>query len=255
MWVFIFAIASAYVEAPYLDVNFFIKYDRVYSYIEEEHNQIEIDMSLELMPYIEYEDFLIDREVIAHYDIEKTIELPSDFNYNDIGVLQIEMYYSDIELIFSYDGLTINFNANIYYYILDRSYSTLAYIVEYWNVSKFIEQNIEYPFYILIPSTNGYITIERDIREYTNEEIYDLGYDDGYRDGERDGHENGYEDGYRDGEYVGSMTQPIFKLFNAVFRSIDTVLQTEVLPGIKLWYIVSIPLVFLIIQFFINLWR
>lgn len=65
----------------------------------------------------------------------------------------------------------------------------------------------------------------------------------------------GYDDGYSAGVYDTSKEHALFKIFDAVFSVIDNVLQVEILPGIRLWYLLGVPLFFLILQFVLNLFR
>ena len=84
---------------------------------------------------------------------------------------------------------------------------------------------------------------------------YQAGEDDGYLSGKEDGYNLGFIDGYNKGLIDGNTETNIFTYLNGVFRAVDAFLSVEIIPGITLWAIVLIPIVFGVIAFFLNLWR
>ena len=92
---------------------------------------------------------------------------------------------------------------------------------------------------------------------------YDNGYRDGYDDGETDGREigfnegqiDGYNRGYSDGLANTDVVDSAIALVKGVFSGIDTVLNIEIIPGLKLSIILLVPIVFGVVSFFLNLWR
>lgn len=64
--------------------------------------------------------------------------------------------------------------------------------------------------------------------------------------------ENAYNEGYEEGK------KEAFNIINFVRQIIlmvDTILQIEILPFVKLWYIVAIPLIIGVVKFVLSWWR
>lgn len=61
-----------------------------------------------------------------------------------------------------------------------------------------------------------------------------------------------YNKGMQEGQKIGLKIENII---NNLLEPIDRFLQIEIYPGIKLWYIVAVPLFFSLLQFFLSLWR
>lgn len=244
-------------DAPFLVFQMTGTYNE--QYVEIESDSLEVQIDFYMYVFLEHEIGLDDIYTIFEEDIEiehrYNLDLENNYNEDYIARIQTDIYFDNIQYVQSYDSATITLDYTIETYARDRENNTMGYkyIEDRLVLSK--EMNFDITYNASFPPLYYQVILQKEIRGFSHDEIYQEGYNDGYHDGEQEGYENGYYDGYDEGEYYGSMTQPIFRLFNAVFRTIDSVLQTEILPGIKLWYIVSIPLVFLIIQFFINLWR
>lgn len=96
---------------------------------------------------------------------------------------------------------------------------------------------------------------------------YSQGYDDGYYEGKNDGIEEGYQQGYEDGEENGfndgyqmgleqghadNDSYGIAPFVQSIFNGFSTMLNVEIFPKIKLWYIIGIPLIFGIVRFIIG---
>lgn len=96
---------------------------------------------------------------------------------------------------------------------------------------------------------------------------YSQGYDDGYDAGKNDGIEEGYQQGYEDGEENGfnegyqlgleqgraeNDSYGIAPFVQSIFNGFSTMLNVEIFPKIKLWYIIGIPLIFGIVKFVIG---
>lgn len=96
---------------------------------------------------------------------------------------------------------------------------------------------------------------------------YSQGYEDGYEAGKNEGIEEGYQQGYDDGEENGfndgyqmgleqgraeNDSYGITPFVQTIFNGFSTMLNIEIFPKIKLWYIIGIPLIFGIVKFIIG---
>lgn len=74
---------------------------------------------------------------------------------------------------------------------------------------------------------------------------YEDGYTDGYADGEEIGYTDGYSIGFSDGSKGGSslLVKP-FDLIKQSFTAINTIMNKQIFPGITIWTIVCVPLIF-----------
>lgn len=101
----------------------------------------------------------------------------------------------------------------------------------------------------------------RDIGIYKTMSVISLRYDsstyeEGFNNGFNNGQESGYTNGYQAGFDEGSKLGPVGRtneLIGSVFKVVDDVLQIEILPGFKLWYIIGVPLLFGAVKFIIGL--
>lgn len=67
--------------------------------------------------------------------------------------------------------------------------------------------------------------------------------------------EQEYNRGYKDGQINGQASAGKIPWLVSVFNSIDTCLSIEIFPGLKLWYIVALPIVFSLIAFVLSFFR
>lgn len=250
----IFAIPDA---APFFEMSITGTYYEQYSDVQNDN--LKVGVNFDLYIFLEHELGLNDIYNIFDEDIEisKTydLDLGQNYNYEYVSLIQTVIYYDNIQYIQTFDNATLTMDYTIETYARDRNGAEMAYKYIEDRIELYREMNFNMPYNASIPPFYYSVYLEKELRGFSHNEIYQEGYNDGYHDGEEEGYFNGYFDGYTEGEYNGSMTQPIFKLFNAVFRVVDNILSVEILPGIKIWYILGVPFVFLIIQFFINLWR
>lgn len=83
------------------------------------------------------------------------------------------------------------------------------------------------------------------------EEYEEIGYNNGYDYGL----EIGYNNGYNDGVIAGSNNFNILNLIRSLFDLVWSFLSVEMLPNIKLIYIVAIPLVLSVLKFILGWFR
>lgn len=67
--------------------------------------------------------------------------------------------------------------------------------------------------------------------------------------------QNEYNRGYKDGVANGQASAGEIPWLVSVFNSIDKCLSIEIFPGLKLWYVVAIPIVFSLIAFVLSFFR
>lgn len=108
------------------------------------------------------------------------------------------------------------------------------------------------PYY---KGTYNYFTRTHEIQitlNYTNDiESYNTGYNDGVTNG----YNTGYNEGYQNGTKDMSATINEQTWLTSIFKSIDTCLSIEIFPKFKLWYLISIPIMFALVRFVISFFR
>ena len=67
--------------------------------------------------------------------------------------------------------------------------------------------------------------------------------------------QNEYNRGYKDGVANGQASAGEIPWLVSVFNSIDRCLSIEIFPGLKLWYVVAIPIIFSLIAFVLSFFR
>jgi hypothetical protein len=152
-----------------------------------------------------------------------------DINFNTLGLDN----YSSNQL--SYD-ITVSYGASWHYYNAADIYSTptstqlKGVMNDYGGDNRIIERQ-EY-------SKKGcsFSAIDEAVlSSYARSEGYHQGYDAAVQENE--------------------LNTGIWGLLEAAFNAANGVLSVEILPGIKLWYLLGVPLAFGLIAFFLNLWR
>lgn len=125
------------------------------------------------------------------------------------------------------------------------------------SLNNLVVTNV-YNFGSTIPYYNGpfsYFTRTHELQltlSYTNDiESYNTGYNDGKINGFNDG----YKDGYKQGTKDMSATINEQTWLTSIFKSIDTCLSVEIFPKFKLWYLISIPIMFALVRFVISFFR
>ena len=86
---------------------------------------------------------------------------------------------------------------------------------------------------------------------------YSQGYDEGFNTGvsQSNNYDNGFNDGYALGIGDNIIPKNIIGWFRIVSRGVQSVLDIEILPYMKVGYIISIPIMFGLILFIIRLVR
>lgn len=217
------------------------------------------------------------------------------FTYEDMDALieELPIYNDTVEIIVSYtdiggpgpfiDNRKINmttFDVQINNSVLS-GFIYIEYIVNYRDINGNQQtfNSYERSFSIILEEQ----TVNMTLTSYNisfdistgDTEAYQEGYTDGYEDGRESGYNEGYEDGETDGREKGfnegqidgynrgysdglantDVVDSAIALVKGVFSGIDTLLNIEIIPGLKLSIILLVPIVFGVVSFFLNLWR
>lgn len=89
------------------------------------------------------------------------------------------------------------------------------------------------------------------LKDYWSEIGFESGLTEGYDRGSSDGYELGFEAGFSEGLNANNFMNTIRQLF----ATVSDVMQVEILPNIRLWYIVGVPLVLSVVRFILGWWR
>lgn len=188
-----------------------------------------------------------------------------------------KLSYDEINNVFFISETSqANYTLNVDY--LDYVEEETTFYIEYKNAYVVIEEviqnnnNFSYDDFtnyvnndnrkalepLLLKTTNIYnIIYNLQTQAFTNGQM--SGYDEGYEDGHRDGiNDNAaYDVGYREGYDVGIgdniIPKNIIGWFRIVARGIQNILDIEILPYMKVSYIISIPILFGLILFIVRL--
>lgn len=80
-------------------------------------------------------------------------------------------------------------------------------------------------------------------------------YSNGFNDGKIDGFNDGYKEGYKIGVKDTSATINEQTWLTSIFKTIDSCLSIEIFPKFKIWYLISIPVMFALVRFVISFFR
>lgn len=81
---------------------------------------------------------------------------------------------------------------------------------------------------------------------------YEEGLADGYEEGYREGNDYGYRLGLEQGtEYAGSFEN----FWTSLFNGVSSILDVEIFPNFKLWYILGAPIILSLLAFVVGFFR
>ena len=93
-------------------------------------------------------------------------------------------------------------------------------------------------------------------RDVGYETGYDEGFDEGFGLGRDVGYETGYHEGYDEGFDVGSgENKGVLNFIKSIFNTINALGNVEILPYIKIWYIIGIPVILAVVRFALGWFR
>lgn len=185
-------------------------------------------------------------DVNLYFDIYIEID-----DYNDNVIYENEISYEDNDLVYYnvvFSGVTS-----------DNYVSSMQSLVNGPRFIRYIAGSILIPFEYENGFNDGYFEGTTETEDYyeeliipeIKEEYEEIGYNKGYDYGL----EIGYNNGYNDGVIAGSNNFNILNLIRSLFDLVWSVLSVEMLPNIKLIYIVAIPLVLSVIKFILGWFR
>lgn len=211
---------------------------------------------------------------IASYYTESGFYMITRAYFNKLGYDEINNVFFISQTIRATD---VNYNSTYY---LDYTQDITSFYIEYKNayivIEDVIENNVNYSYtdftnYInndnkkaleplLLKTTNIYNIINNlQSQAYNNGKMsgYDEGYNDGYNSGiiDNTAYQNGYNDGYDVGIGDNIIPKNIIGWFRILGRGIQSVLDIEILPYMKVGYIIGIPILFGLILFIVRLVR
>lgn len=182
--------------------------------------------------------------------------------YFDIYI-EIDDYIENViyenEISFERDNSTINYNINFSNDNAQNYIISIQELINGNNLVRYIPGSILLPIEYEKGYQDGYNDGEIDTEDYyeeliipeIKEEYEEIGYNNGYNYGL----EIGYNNGYNDGVISGSNNFNILNLIRSLFDLVWDALNIEMLPNIKLIYIVSIPLILSVIKFILGWFR
>ncbi|MEM3312281.1 MAG: hypothetical protein QW042_05035 [Thermoplasmata archaeon] len=197
---------------------------------------------------------------VALDDIE-TFEINYDL-YFDIYI-EIDDYIDDViyenEISFEINNETISYNIFFSNDNAPNYVSSFQELVTGNTLVRYIPGGLVIPIEYEKGYQDGYndgVTETEDYYEELiipdiKEEYEEIGYNNGYDYGL----EIGYNNGYNDGVIAGSNNFNILNLIRSLFDLVWDALNVEMLPNIKLIYIVSIPLILSVIKFILGWFR
>lgn len=208
---------------------------------------------------IDYRSFVMTNQIINSVNEIENIEL----SFNMIA-LRYEGGYEEVDVYFDFEiqfdvEITLNNIEDVEHNaIFSDNYSSFG--IDASNLPVSVRQQINDNIFDDINSVHAQTSV-RDFKIYFNtinagySNGYDSGWDKGYQSGVNYGQELGYNNGYNDGVIAGSSDFNILNFIRSLFDLIWGVLSVEMLPNIKLVYIVAIPLVLSVIKFILGWFR
>lgn len=166
-------------------------------------------------------------------------------NYNDIYLIFSTNYSSgfypgDINFFIDYSSFYVETDIGDYINLFN-DFIDLKYQEEYSAIIGQLQANIQGLQEENI-SLNNQLNDKENQIEQIEQELETL----------RGEFDNAYNEGYEEGQ------KEAFNIINFVRQIIlmvDSVLQIEILPFVKLWYIVAIPLIIGVVKFVLSWWR
>ena len=233
--------ADVYTDT-YADVYNEFSFDYSMIVENEKTTGLNLIVEYETRAHLESNDFInylvLDDTTIGRYETSFSIENENIINYK---LIKYDIIPELAYITWNNDFITVGFDFTISFALssTDPDYETISFAETLSN-----EYNYEY-----VGGAWGGQDIDLITASYTTLT------GNIYLDDSSPEYLSGYNAGYNAGVLESSAEHPIFKIFNAVFGVIDNVLQVEILPGIRLWYLLGVPLFFLILQFVLNLFR
>lgn len=138
--------------------------------------------------------------------------------------------------------------------------SPTAFIYEFYYNNANNQQQVEiinvdsgwYSSFILQDEINNNVLYQQPLIDYMNEQQRNAGYGEGYRLGREVGEEVGYNTGYQDGYGEGASGQINTSWVLSLMNTATSILNIEILPNIKLIYLVGAFIILAFVRFVIG---
>lgn len=154
----------------------------------------------------------------------------------NVGVNSNNSYY--VECFYNIDIVSLDSDGNEEYLgrVYRDSYS-LTNALPYFNPDEFLFQN-NFNFTLAISNI--------ELTYFSLSGIYDNAWENGYEKGTEDGYLQGYEEGFD----IGSgENKGVLEYIRTIINIFDDIFNVEILPNIKIWYILGVPLILAIVKF------
>lgn len=226
----------ATLSMPNVDFYFNLKGQTSISDISQNNGIIEFEIDTDYFCYFEtnsYPNFMVADDERIGMDLFSLYFDIGDYKLSQITEYTLQMAVTYHELVVNIDSYTIYFDID--YYMMVIANDGMAWD-NYYSISREIVLNTSEQFTILQ-------TYELNGNEYN------------FIFTPRNQDNSIYYEGYEQGRNDQTQSEEIWQLFDVIFNVANNILSIEILPGIKLWYLVGIPVFFLLLQFILNLFR
>ena len=221
---------------PNVDFYFLLEAETTITDISQNNSQVEFEFDADYYCYFEtnsYPDFLVADSERIGMDLFTIYVDIGEYKLSQLIDYKLQMNITYHELIVNIDSYSIYFDID--YYMMVVAADGVAFDNNY-SISREIILN----------------TAE----QFTIQQTYQLNANNYYFDFAPRNQDNSiYNEGYEQGKSEQTQSEEIWQLFDVIFDVTNNILSVEILPGIRLWYLVGIPIFFLLLQFILNLFR
>lgn len=229
-------ITIATLTLPNVDFYYTLNNEISISDISQNNGLVEFEFDAEYYLYFEtnsYPDFMVSDDERIGGDLFSMFVDIGDYKLSQIREYHLSMYVTYAELIVNIDYYEVNFDIDFDLYINATDGNSWN---SYYGISRTIQINTQEQF-----------TIQQsyELERINTKLIFKP----------RNLDNSVYYDGYEQGKKDQTQSEEIWQLFDVIFDVANNVLSVEILPGIRLWYLVGIPVFFLLLQFILNLFR
>ena len=221
---------------PNVDFYYTLNNEISISDISENNGTIEFEFDSEYYLYFEtnsYPDFLVSDDERIGGDLFSMFIDIGEYKISQLNNYYLTMKITYAELIVNIDYYEVNFDIDYDLNVIANDGNTWD---AYHGISRTIKINTEEQFTIQQAYELERISTKMIFAPQNQMNII-------------------YNEGYEQGKSEQTQSEEIWKLFDVIFDVTNDIMSIEILPGIKLWYLVGIPVFFLLLQFILNLFR
>lgn len=226
----------AFLNIYEIDFYFNLTGNTIISDISQNDGSIEFELDTEYLLYFEtssYPDMMVsDDERIGNDLISIFVDIG---NYKLSQLIEYSLFIN-----VSYSKVIVNIDSYTVFFNIDYSINVFAEDGTSWNNQRNISREI------FIETADV----------FNNQQAYELnGNTFNFNFAPRNQDNTIYYEGYEQGMTDQLQSSDIWQLFDTIFNVANNVLSIEILPGIRIWYLIGIPVFFLLLQFILNLFR